>query len=149
MKVTILDLDNCISNDGWRKPTIKHHIANLDERFLNYHLNSIFDEFVNGHIIDGAGALIIFTARPDKFRIITEKWMRRNGIEVDRLCMRKAGDHRPSLDVKLDMLLDEMIEWQLEGIQLDDIIAYDDRQDIVDMYINNGIKAEVLRINKY
>jgi hypothetical protein len=76
---------------------------------------------------------------------VTKEWLRRNKIPYEYLVMRNENDNRPSLDLKRTML-----NWlpHIYGVPTEDIVAaYDDRPDVVDMYIRAGIKAEVRAIH--
>ena len=48
--------------------------------------------------------LIIYTARPEKTRIATDKWLEENGIFYENLLMAKDNDNRHDVDIKLEML---------------------------------------------
>ncbi|HQM83897.1 MAG TPA: hypothetical protein PLD55_04355 [bacterium] len=48
--------------------------------------------------------LIIYTARPEKTRIATDKWLEENGIFYENLLMAKDNDTRHDIDIKLEML---------------------------------------------
>jgi hypothetical protein len=76
---------------------------------------------------------------------LTISWLVMHGVIFDHIIMRNRYDHTPSVPLKRKML-----GWLFAhyGVRQDEIVcAYDDRQDIVDMYIEEGIKAEVLAIN--
>ena len=138
----IVDLDNCIADDGWRIPRIEWHKENPLERYHDYHSLSAFDRLVNEDIVQRPGQeVIIFTARPVLYRRITEEWLSRNSVVHKHLVMRNNGDHRSSVELKRQML-----HWLPEnyGVMWKDIAgAFDDRQDVVDMYRRYGIDAHV------
>ncbi|UTW54814.1 HAD family acid phosphatase [Kordiimonas sp. SCSIO 12610] len=77
--------------------------------------------------------LIIVSARPENYRLLTEQWLVWNGIEFDRLIMRPEKDYRPDTEIKkeiLDLLLSE-------GREIAFVV--DDRDSVVDMWRENGI----------
>jgi hypothetical protein len=140
--ITILDLDNCISDDAWRIPTIDWEQQDLDVRYLQYHALSAFDAVGNRELFAGLEPLscLILTARPIHLFLQTVEWLRRAEVPVLGLMMRPSGDHTPSAKMKLSMLSVAMDQLK---IGIEDIgAAYDDRQDIVDMYRSLGIPAE-------
>lgn len=142
MTFRILDLDNTISNDGWRIPRIRWANSDPDARYHEYHSLSGFDSAGNNHLFEGKKGVIIFTARPSVFRPITEEWLKRNGINHKLLLMRELGDHRPSVELKLAQLssLDSLYSIHRKEIAL----AADDRQDVINMYLEQGLRcAEV------
>lgn len=142
----ILDLDNCIADDSWRIPRINWQKTNPMERYHDYHSLSAWDRLSNARIAhDPAFSYIIFTARPVLYRAITEEWLQRWGVFYEHLIMRNNDDHTPSVDLKKKML-----NWLHDhyGIQRSDIAhAYDDRPDVVGMYIYEGLQASVLSIH--
>jgi hypothetical protein len=137
----IVDLDNCIADDGWRIPRIDWSKTSPLERYHDYHSLSAFDLLVNEDIMMAGQEVIVFTARPVLYRAITEEWLSRKCISHKHLIMRNNGDHRSSVELKR-----EMLHWLPEnyGVMWKDIVgAFDDRQDVVDMYRRYGIDAHV------
>jgi hypothetical protein len=142
MNYVILDLDNCIADDGWRIPRIRWDRKDPMERYHEYHSLAGFDTVANTDLFEfGDPAVIILTARPVLYRSITEEWLRRNRISYHHLIMRNNHDHRSSLDLKRHML-----HWlpDMYGVPWKSIVAaYDDRDDIVEMYRKHHIDAHV------
>lgn len=148
MIVIILDLDNCISDDGWRVETIDWHRDGHD-RFHRYHSLAPWDSYAPhpdvAHWVTSGERIAIFTARPVMYRHLTEEWLRRKSVEYTYLLMRNQSDLRPSLELKRSQL-----QWLVShyDVRLDDIgMAYDDRPEIVAMYREAGLQAEVRAIH--
>lgn len=141
----IVDLDNCIADDAWRIPMIRWNETDLMERYHVYHTAAAFDSLANVDIISQMATPIIFTARPEKYRPITEQWLARNSVPYAHLVMRPDDDHTPSTELKRRMLqsLPEStgIPWQWI------VAAYDDRPDVVEMYRRHYIDAHVRAIH--
>lgn len=134
----ILDLDNCISDDEWRIPSINWQKKDPTARYHDYHALAPFDTIHNYHLWVGQRC-IIFTARPVAFRAPTVEWLRRCGVQFEFLLMRNDNDHRPSCDLKATQL-----KWleELYGVAKHEIeMAHDDRQDVVEMYLAAGVSA--------
>lgn len=145
MSCIILDIDNCISDDGWRIPFIKMETNDLRARFHEYHMLSAFDVPANlQNIVRDADDILIFTARPSEYRAITDEWLRRRaGITPRLMIMRAPLEHAPSLELKKRMLCAVLRD---TDIAVGDIVAaYDDREDIVRMYLDHGIPGRVLK----
>jgi hypothetical protein len=145
MTIRILDLDNCVSDDEWRIPQIDWNAPNGLKRYHKYHTLSVHDEVGNRDLLETSESIFIFTARANIYRGITIDWLDRKRINAKMLLMRSDHDERGSVDVKRAML-----ELLLVGarIPLEHITsAFDDRQDVVDMYKSLGIKAEVRAIH--
>jgi hypothetical protein len=156
----IFDLDNCIADDAWRIPFVAWSAADSGKRYDVYHRACGGDkpgnlEKLAAHI--EAGDVIMFlTGRPTAVREQTRVWidaqlraLRSTGaITVQptfHLLMRRDGDERSSVSIKRDQLLSLRVDWEL---QIDRCTgAYDDREDIVEMYRNSGVNASVLRIH--
>jgi predicted kinase/phosphoglycolate phosphatase-like HAD superfamily hydrolase len=83
--------------------------------------------------IEQGQSIIITTGRPENYREITEKWLKQNGIEWDKLYMRPANDTRPDAIVKKEILD------QIYADKYDPIMVFDDRQTVVDMWRENGL----------
>lgn len=141
----ILDLDNCISDDGWRIPRIRWDDPNPSRRYDEYHSLCGFDQTGNQDIYERTvHGIIILTARPNSVYWITVEWLRRAGIVAEQILMREENQHGPSVELKRDQLL----SLPKFGIPLSDIwMAYDDRPDVVEMYKDHGISAEVRAIH--
>jgi hypothetical protein len=146
MSAIILDLDNCIANDGWRIPMIDWQHKDPMRRYHRYHCLAAFDEVGNQHLFrETEHDIIIFTARPTLYRPITEEWLRRNNVFWKCLVMRNDNDHRPSVELKRTQL-----RWlpDLYGVDFQDIAAaHDDREDVVAMYKEHGIPSFVSAIH--
>lgn len=81
-----------------------------------------------------AGAKIIYVSgRSDQCREATEAWLARHGLPSGRVYMRKAGDHRPDHQVKVELL---------EHLRADGhspVMAFDDRNAVVKMWREIGV----------
>lgn len=149
MKVSIFDLDNCISNDSWRKDIIdfKNEAAH-NERWHEYHSLSNLDKYENSHMVDQEAdednKIVIITGRPERYRNQTIGWLNAHSINYFSLLMRDNKDKRSSVEVKKALVKAFIIDNHPVDVQ----VAYDDRQDIVDMYKEIGIvNARILRID--
>lgn len=149
-KYVVFDLDNCLADDAARiEKLIDWSKANPDDRYAPYHAACAHDlpgniDVYRRHVAQGTTP-VFMTARPVTVRQQTLDWIaKRLHVESPIVMMRNVGDHRSSVAVKR-----EMVEnlWHY-GIAVGDVVAaYDDRQDIVDMYLAYGIDAKVLAIH--
>lgn len=138
----ILDLDNCIANDGWRIPHIHWDTQDPVKRYHDYHSLAPWDNVGNEDLwTDQPHAIIILTSRPETWRVQTEEWLRRNEIKHEVLLMRAENEYDPSWVVKQNQVLDLMMLGY--KIPQDIIAAFDDRPEVVAMYKSIGIPAEV------
>jgi len=137
-KITILDLDNTISNDEWRISQIDWSTSDPKLRYHRYHQLSHADKAGN-HDLFVNKSVVIFTARPEKYRDITIEWLAANAIDAAMVLMRCEGDHRPSKELKLAMFKHLRGFYSMAEIEG----AYDDREDVVQMYRSLGLNAHV------
>ncbi len=139
MKFIILDLDNCIADDGWRIPLIRWDKTNLIERYDDYHAASYMDKPGNLDLFRKTEHQVaIFTARPDTYIDMTSDWLTAVKVPWRYLLMRNTENHSPSPELKsqqLDCFLETHRKVEIER-------AYDDRPDVITMYRRRGIKAE-------
>lgn len=142
MSAIILDLDNCVADDAWRIKHINWSAEDPLNRYHSYHLLAGFDRVGNQELfVNTPHDIVVFTARPIMYRAITEEWLRRAGIFPAVLMMRDNEDHQHSRDLKRQQLLTLLDNSELT---ISDIAgAYDDRQDVIDMYTGLGVNAEV------
>jgi len=148
MKYVIFDLDNCLSDDGWRIGKIDWAQTEPDKRYSAYHDNCSSDAAANVQVFQFMTKQcrpVFFTARPESVRRWTNEWISRElGIQHGWLYMRGNDDHRPSVELKRSMLKD-FIEM---GIPKEDIVAaYDDHLGVLEMYREEGISAFHLAIH--
>jgi hypothetical protein len=140
--IVLLDLDNCVSDDGWRIPMIDWQQRG-DARYHRYHSLSAWDKPGNWYLTDmtrypTGSRLVIVTARPNIYRHTTEHWLISHHCAADRLIMRPDGNHKPSVDVKRAQVQSLLFE---EGLSVEEIwAAYDDHSEIIDMYRDIGIR---------
>lgn len=147
MSITILDLDNCIANDEWRIQHINWSETNPTARYHTYHGLAAFDEPGNTDLFNVfvPHDIVIFTARPSFYEAPTAEWLRRNGVNFKALFMRPNNNHTHSKELKRTFLTALINEF---GVNPGDIFrAYDDREDVVEMYKKLGIPAEVRKIH--
>lgn len=80
--------------------------------------------------------IIILSGRSDAVKEKTIKWLKDNlGIVFFTLYMRKAGDHRPDVEVKQEWL----DEWLKHHNKEEITGVFEDRKQVVDMWRKNGI----------
>lgn len=142
----ILDIDNCCSDDSWRIPRIRWDIEDTELRYDDYHSLSPWDAPGNFDLWQGHNhGIIIMTARPERFRAITEEWLRRAGIKLEIIMMRNNGEYGPSVDIKAAQL--KTLEAIGYKIPFDIVMAFDDHPGVIAMYKKHGVPGEVRAIH--
>lgn len=146
----IWDLDNCLFDDSHRVPFIDWSNPDPDERFEPYHQRMSMDTVHHLEVFRAVSLLaepVFFTARPRSHEVGTRLQLEQHlGIHAPRLHMREVGDHRPSVPLKHHMLVHFRKEVSAYT-SLVHIVAFDDRQEVIDMYVREGVQALRLAIN--
>ena len=133
----LVDIDSVLSNAAHREGLI------AEEGWDAFHAAGIYDEpvhpirnLIEAHRSIGFTVLLL-TARPEKWRQQTLKWLALHEINIDGLLMRADNDFRPAPAVKVDLALEHF------GCEpkLKDRVALivDDREDILKEFANMGI----------
>lgn len=154
---SIWDLDNCVCDDKWRTPLIDWHLEG-NERYNRYDAQMIKDTAAHLDVwraITRLSTPIFFTGRREVWRATTKQWItpnlpvmrddRLHWLENPLILMRPNGCNDKPVDVKR-----RMVEQLLprHGINIESIIAaFDDVPSIIDMYLEYGIPAAVLRVH--
>ena len=80
-------------------------------------------------------AVLICTGRDESCRDVSQKWLDDNGIIVDQLFMRKAGDRRDDSIVKKEMLE------EIRALGYNPLLVFEDRDRVVKMWRENGVRC--------
>ena len=135
----LVDLDNCIADDSRRIKAIKWKTDDMDERYRAYHQLAKFDKMHNKHIIENRNVFIL-TARPIKYLLPTLEWIKKQGVNFEyTVMMRPEGNLMHSVELKQMQLTRIITGFRVTASKIKH--AYDDRQDVIDMYKSNGIPA--------
>lgn len=144
--IAIFDLDGCVFDDEWRMNLIKP--VGHPDRFGEYHRALTKDatlehgaKRMHHHLLCGDGIAII-TARPESVRQQTVDLLRacfNIAFPTDQIKLFMRGDEEEgigSVQLKARMLWSIAAERrERQGI----VAAYDDRPDVVQMYLGNGV----------
>lgn len=165
MNIAIWDLDNCLSSDEWRIPLIRWDEKDLEKRYLAYHDECDIDLPANLLVFNAMRMItapLFFTARPESVRRKTEEWIKHNlKVESPIVLMREEHNRGGAVEIKRMMFMKLILSLAAkhfknldtgEGevdqqIDITNIIAFDDRLDIVEMYHALGIRAQQLKIH--
>lgn len=146
--IVIFDLDNCLADDSARIQLIDWTQSDPDKRYNAYHKNCQGDSIGNKMVLDAhvqhGCEIVVFTARPESVRMLTMHWLQAVGVPTKRVYMRPEGVHTSSVALKRQMLED--LSLNFEGLSKN-TVAYDDRDDVVEMYRSFGIEGRKLKIH--
>ena len=136
MKTVIFDIDGTLADiahrrgflDSDRPDWFRFNDA-MGKDTPNVPVVELYQTLWNSGVYD----LQIVTGRNERFRKVTETWLTWNEIPFNRVSMRADKDQRPDNIIKGEIL--EM--FRKEGRDI--AFAVDDRQQVVDMWRENGV----------
>ena len=82
-------------------------------------------------------AVIVVTARDERWRPVTEGWLTKHPIPHTELLMRAAGDRRHDAEIKAEILADLRTRYDIQ-------MAVDDRPSVIDFWRANGVPTVVV-----
>lgn len=134
MNCIIVDLDGTLANCDHRLHYLEGAKKNWDKFFEECTDDSVIQPMLHLlKILSEHYAIVFITARPEKNRELTSKWLDKNGVEYSELLMRPNVDFNKS-PISKNKMLNEL---KLKGYK--PIYAFDDRADCVQMFIENGV----------
>ena len=135
----VVDLDHTIADAYWRDPLLgqweEYYSSSIDDKPFPF----VYDLLMLLHYT-GLYNLVCVTARPEKWRTLSMKWMIREHIPMDELLMRPDGDHRPSREVKAAIIRERFPDLSQIAFALEDVA------DVCEAYRLMGIN--VLQVHK-
>lgn len=140
----IFDLDGCLADvTEYRHHVVKSH-PNFSgkKNFDAFHSESIDAPRIENicHLaksLSNSNAILIVTARKNRWMFETLEWLDSNEIPYLEVYMRPDSDGRKAEDVKLDILNNIKSRYNV-------ILAVDDSPYNVQMFIKNGIPATLV-----
>jgi len=130
----LFDIDGTIADLTHRLPHIQKMPKDWDAFF-----DACGDDTPIQHIIDLAFALCAYapvvyvSGRSERVRESTARWLIKHGLPTGQIYMRRDGDYRPDHEIKVELLA------QLRADGFEPIMAFDDRNQVVEMWRANGI----------
>lgn len=129
----IIDLDGTLTD-------CRHRLHHLETKDWNAFFAGMFDDPPNPAVLalaltldDAHHNIIYCSGRPEKYRVVTKKWLIKYQLPCDALYMRKDGDFRSDDIVKFE-LLNTIKE---DGFTPSFVI--DDRPSVVNMWRRHGL----------
>lgn len=135
--VVIFDIDGTLADITHRL----HHINGDGKKDWDaFHAACVEDEpileiIVVAQALSDIYSLHIVSGRMDTVRAETRRWLLNQRLVFEHLWMRKAGDYRPDYEIKLEIL------GLIRKCGYNPILAFDDRQQVVDMWRSEGIRC--------
>lgn len=136
MNCYIFDLDGTLADLSHRL----HHITSTPKNWRAFFSSVLDDAPIEHvvelyHIVNRKKPVVFVSGRSDECRDATIQWLVKHNftIQANGLYMRTAGDRRPDYLVKYDLLQ------QLRADGWNPVMAFDDRDQVVQMWRENGI----------
>ena len=149
LNAIIFDLDGTLANITHRLHFINKGVKDWDSFFKAIPEDQPIVEMVDLAItlIAAKNKPVIFaTGRPERTRNDTITWLQKNGIDSDfqsMLFMRQDGNRRPDYIIKQNILED----LRRAGYEPD--LVFDDRQSVVDMWREQGVRVAQVAPGKF
>lgn len=131
----LCDIDGTVANLEHRRHWVLNKPKNWRAFNANIHLDTPISHVISViQALDCLGHTIIFcSGRENVFREVTEKWIAKHVIRPKHLYMRPEKDYRPDNIVKYELLQ------KIREDGFNPTMVFDDRKQVVDMWIENGI----------
>lgn len=146
-KIAIFDLDNCLSDDAWRVPLINWLETDMVRRYYAYHDQCHRDIPENRDMVarwsSKVDKVAFLTSRPVAVQEKTVSWIKTHIVphlafpDNWLLKMRHNNELDGSVVVKRRQLNELILD---EDDQAFVAVAFDDRDDILEMYRAAGVK---------
>lgn len=134
-EAVIIDVDGTLCDVSG----VRHYVEGTKRDFTSFHGASLFCPPID-HVVAmarsyhrGGLAVLVVTAREERFERVTRDWLHKHRVPHDRLYMRPWGDVRPDTEVKRDILD------AISDAGFHPILAVDDREDIIAVWNTAGI----------
>lgn len=141
--VYLVDIDGTLANLSHRLRFIKCDKPDWDGFFAACPEKKGGDSPINEVIetvklLKSAGAeIIMLSGRSEAVREQTLQWFTSHAVPCDALYLREEGDHRQDSIIKGEFLDDVFSKWGKSAI----VGAFEDRQQVVDMYRERGLRV--------
>lgn len=101
--ILLVDIDKTLSDAAWRDPLIDSNgwDAYHEQSYLDH---PVFETVELVRVLSCFWPVIAVTARPERFRQLTMKWLLQHNVPVTELLLRPNDDYRPSPEVKIALI---------------------------------------------
>lgn len=139
MLTVVVDIDGTVANIKHRLAYIKTSPKNYDAFYAGVYHDEVYHDivFLVQSLFNAGATIIMASGRPEKTRENTERWLiEKAGLDCwVKLYMRADNDFRPDDIIKLELLE------QMQNDGYNPTMAIDDRQRVVDMWRNAGLRC--------
>lgn len=132
-KAIIVDLDGTLCDT-----THRQHFMEGTKRWKSFYENMVHDKpnlwclsLIDG--MRGIAEIVFVSGRPDSYYEHTQDWLRKHGLHIWPLFMRKEDDFRKDSIIKTELYNTHIRD------QYDVLFCVDDRQQVVDAWRDLGL----------
>lgn len=149
MKIFLLDIDHTISDAAWRDDMIAnrdwdaYHSAGKDDKPIEEVCQLVRDLHFDSSGESEGWNIIGLTARPEKWRVQTIKWLIINSVPIDELLMRDYNTFESAAGTKVGLLKKRFGE-NLEGLEGHKVLLIDDNDKVIEAM--RGLNITTLQI---
>ncbi len=144
-RVIICDIDGTIAEIGDRFEIIeKENLTKQD--YDEFNASSVKSNCIENianiirNLKDAETKIYLITAREEKWKKITQHWLKLNDVPCDKLFMRKDNDKESDADVKMKIVKEHINPKRVWFV-------LEDRDDVVQMY-REDLGLTCLQVNK-
>ena len=140
MEAVIVDMDGTLVDVS----PVRHYVTNGNRDFRSFHEASRFCPprrdvmAMLRHPIVATRAIVIVTARDERFERVTRDWLDNHDVNFDALFMRPWGDGRRDTIVKAEIFD------RITAAGFRPVFAIDDREDIAGVWNSRGVPTHVV-----
>jgi len=131
-------MDGTLCNSDHRQHYLTNGKKDWAGWFRDMHLDPPHEDVIQFYDFAVASGIPVFicTGRDDSSRQVSQNWLDEHGItSIEGLYMRRAGDRRDDSIVKKEML--DVIR----GLGYNPVLAFEDRDRVVNMWRENGVRC--------
>lgn len=135
LEAIIVDLDGTLCNNNHRKHFVEGKSKDWKTFYTLMNQDSVNEwclDIIKKYNKDDYEILLV-TGRPEEYRLKTEKWLWKFGINYKHLLMRESGDFRK------DCIIKEEIYRKYIEHDYNILFCLDDRKQVVDMWRSIGL----------
>tara|TARA_B100001093_G_C26675757_1_gene948214 strand:+ start:448 stop:810 length:363 start_codon:yes stop_codon:yes gene_type:complete len=111
-----------------------------DGFFSEMHLDKPIYQIINKiKILKNSGNEIVFlTGRPEKYRLITENWLKKYFSFEINLLMRKDNDRRNKLEIKKELFIQNLKSSEIE-------CCFENDLELLELWEEMGLSVEIVK----
>ncbi len=141
-RTVLVDIDHVLSAAWHRDHMIgveswdAYHSASKDDEPIHDVMALVNTLSQAGSLLNDEWYIVGLTARPEKWRNVTNQWLVKHGIFLDELLMRPDEAFHPAPEIKV-----QLVQERFPDSKLKDEIAFllEDREDVCEAFHQLGI----------